>query len=62
MEAPLLLVYGQKDYYVHSYQYAFQKYVKNVEVVYVSNVKHQVPTLKGEELNAIIHQFVNKNK
>lgn len=62
IEAPLLLVYGQKDYYVHSYQYAFQKYVKNVEVVYVSNVKHQVPTLKGEELNAIIHQFVDKNK
>jgi len=60
MKGPLLLVYGKKDRYVHSYQKAFKKFVSNVEVVYVSNVRHQVPTLKANELNTIIHQFVHK--
>lgn len=60
MKGPLLLVYGKKDHYVHSYQKTFQKYVKNVEIVYVSNVRHQVPTLRAKELNTIIHQFVQK--
>ncbi|WP_243292308.1 alpha/beta hydrolase [Bacillus sp. FJAT-47783] len=58
--SPVLLIYGQEDHYVHHYQDPFIERIQDVDVVYVSNVKHQVPTLQAQALNQIIHQFIQK--
>lgn len=58
--SPVLLLYGQEDHYVHHYQYPFIERIQDVDVVFVSNVKHQVPTLQAQALNQIIHQFIQK--
>ncbi|WP_223700526.1 alpha/beta fold hydrolase [Sutcliffiella deserti] len=58
---PILLVYGQKDFYVHHYQKEFIKLHQNTQVIYVSKAKHQVPTKFPNEFNAILKGFVNKN-
>ncbi|RXJ02734.1 alpha/beta hydrolase [Anaerobacillus alkaliphilus] len=61
LTVPLLLVYGEKDHYVHHYQDIFLDKVKtDVDIVYISGVKHQVPTKKSMELNRIIYNFVKR--
>ncbi len=58
---PLLLVYGGKDHYVHHYQKIFLEKVKtDVDIVYISNAKHQIPTKYSNELNKIISNFIKK--
>ncbi|MGD6780589.1 alpha/beta fold hydrolase [Sutcliffiella horikoshii] len=59
---PILLVYGQKDYYVHHYQYKFITRHHNTRVIYVSGAKHQIPTKHSTVLNAITKQFIQKQK
>lgn len=62
LQCPLLLVYGEKDYYVHSYEALFRKHVSNTASVYVSGVKHQVPTKNPNELNRILLHFLRELK
>lgn len=59
LNVPLLLIYGGKDHYVHHYQKIFQEKVKtNVDIVYISGAKHQIPTKHSLELNKIISNFI----
>lgn len=59
LTVPLLLVYGANDYYVHHYQKIFlEKVQTKVDIVYISNAKHQIPTRHSLELNKIITNFV----
>lgn len=61
LTVPLLLVYGANDHYVHHYQKIFLEKVKtNVDLVYISNAKHQIPTKHSLELNKIIANFINR--
>ncbi|MFB5664176.1 alpha/beta fold hydrolase [Alteribacillus sp. HJP-4] len=63
LEAPLLLIYGSRDWYVHYYQYLFYKYAVRApkDVVFVSGIGHQVPTLTPDSYNAIVSRFVREN-
>lgn len=58
ISSPILLVYGQRDYYVHHYQREFVSRLPNTRVVYVSGAKHQIPTKFPNELNAITKEFI----
>lgn len=61
LNVPLLLVYGANDHYVHHYQKIFlEKVPTDVDIVYISGAKHQIPTKHAAELNKIIYNFVNK--
>lgn len=60
LTVPLLLVYGANDYYVHHYQKTFLKKVPDVDIVYISNAKHQLPTKNSLELNKIITNFMKR--
>ncbi|MFY4773569.1 alpha/beta fold hydrolase [Metabacillus sp. RGM 3146] len=57
ISCPLLLIYGEKDTYIHSYEYLFRKYIPFAKTVYISDAKHQIPTKFPYELNSIIKQF-----
>lgn len=61
LTVPLLLVYGANDHYVHHYQEIFLENVPtDVDIVYISGAKHQIPTKHYNELNRIIYNFVKK--
>ncbi|MGY4688383.1 alpha/beta fold hydrolase [Salibacterium sp. K-3] len=62
LRAPLLLLYGTRDWYVHYYQYLFYKYAVQApkDVVRVSGVGHQIPTLKPDVYNAVVTEFIRK--
>lgn len=60
--APLLLIYGEMDYYVHHYQKEFTACLPDTKVAYVSGAKHQVPTKFPNELNAITREFIRTLK
>lgn len=60
---PLLLVYGQRDDYVHHYRHLFEKYITGeVTMILVGNVAHQIPTKKVHAFNQIIKEFVKENE
>lgn len=58
IKAPILLVYGQRDYYVHHYQDEFKAYHPDTKVIYIGKAGHQVPTKFPDELNAVVHSFI----
>ncbi|TMW72129.1 alpha/beta fold hydrolase [Alteribacter natronophilus] len=61
--SPVLLVYGQCDYYVHHYRYIFQKHLRvSCDVIYVSMANHQLPTKHPKELNRILKEFTEKTR
>ncbi|OIJ21816.1 hydrolase [Anaerobacillus alkalidiazotrophicus] len=61
LTVPLLLVYGANDHYVHHYQNIFREKVKtDVDIVYISGAKHQIPTKYSLELNKIISNFIKR--
>jgi pimeloyl-ACP methyl ester carboxylesterase len=60
IKVPLLLIYGSKDYYLQSYQYLFRMLIRDIEVVYIQGVKHQVPTRSPHECNALIREWMRR--
>ncbi|NEU30445.1 alpha/beta hydrolase [bacterium LRH843] len=62
LSVPLLLMYGKRDRYMMSYLLPFCQKVKDVEIVLISEVAHQVPTKRPEECNAIIHQWIKRKR
>ncbi|WP_088104188.1 alpha/beta fold hydrolase [Halalkalibacter urbisdiaboli] len=62
INVPLLLIYGAKDYYIQSYQYLFRRLIHDVEVVYIQQTKHQVPTKASHECNAVIRSWLKRKK
>ncbi|WP_078381249.1 alpha/beta fold hydrolase [Sutcliffiella halmapala] len=61
IKAPILLVYGQRDYYVHHYQKEFAALHQQTQIIYISKAKHQVPTRFPNEFNTILQIFINKH-
>ncbi|MGO4889115.1 alpha/beta fold hydrolase [Anaerobacillus sp. MEB173] len=57
---PILLVYGEREYYMHHYQDIFLKNVNDVEIVYVSKSLHQVPTKHYREFNHLLKDFIER--
>ncbi|KAB8138887.1 alpha/beta hydrolase [Gracilibacillus oryzae] len=58
LSCPLLLIYGQRDYYIHDYQHLYKSKVNDVEIVYIEKAKHQVPTKYYNECNAVIMNWM----
>lgn len=59
---PILLVYGQRDYYVHHYRLKFINRHRNSKIVYINGARHQIPTKHSTVLNTITKQFIQKQK
>lgn len=62
LSVPLLLLYGEYDLYMRSYLFPFCQKVKDVEVVFVNEVAHQVPTKRPDECNTIIHNWIQRKR
>ncbi|MDG5787369.1 alpha/beta hydrolase [Evansella sp. AB-P1] len=61
IHCPVLLIYGQRDDYVHHYRHLFQQYIAgDVSMILVGNTAHQVPTKKVHALNHILKDFMRK--
>ncbi|MDQ0254776.1 pimeloyl-ACP methyl ester carboxylesterase [Evansella vedderi] len=60
INVPILLMYGSRDYYLQNYQHFFRKVVRDIEVVYISGVKHQVPTKAPHACNALIRGWLKR--
>ncbi|WP_226680771.1 alpha/beta fold hydrolase [Sutcliffiella horikoshii] len=58
IKCPIVLIYGQRDYYVHHYQYKFMTSHHNTKVVYISGARHQIPTKHPTVLNMIMKKFI----
>ena len=58
--APLLLIYGKRDFYMRSYLLPYCQKVKDIDIVLVSNVAHQVPTKRPDECNQIIDNWIKR--
>ncbi len=59
---PVLLLYGVKDRGFFSYGQLLHKYLRHSKLVFIDNVKHQVPTKADKEFNQRIRNFVNQLK
>lgn len=59
---PVLLVYGEKDKGFHSYARLLYTRLPNSTLVYIQQVKHQIPTRAFRELHRLIVDFVDKHK
>ena len=55
---PVLLVYGAKDHGFHPYARLALKNLPHSQLVFVPDVKHQIPTKAANELNLLIKNFV----
>ncbi len=59
--SPVLLVYGQWDYYVHHYRFIFQeKLTVPYDVIYIGKATHQLPTKHAKVLNHVLDEFMKK--
>lgn len=59
IKQPVLLLYGEKDKQFHPYAHLISQKLPNNELVFVKNVKHQLPTKAAMEVNHLIKQFIN---
>lgn len=60
LSVPLLLLYGTRDLYMRSYLLPFCQKVKDIEIVMVSEVAHQIPTKRPDECNTIIENWIKR--
>ncbi|WP_096185912.1 alpha/beta fold hydrolase [Evansella halocellulosilytica] len=61
IQCPILLIYGERDDYVHHYRHLFRTHCQTeVSIILVGETGHQVPTKKGHALNHILKQFIKK--
>ncbi len=60
LKVPLLLLYGKNDFYMRSYLLPFCENVKDIDIVFVSDVAHQVPTKRPDECNTIIDRWIKR--
>jgi pimeloyl-ACP methyl ester carboxylesterase len=58
IDTPILLVYGKKDKQFHPYAKLLQKKLRHSELIFVKQVKHQIPTKAYKELNQLIKEFI----
>lgn len=60
IQAPVLLLHGEKDKDFIPYGHLIQKYLPNSRMHYISGVKHQIPTKNYKEVNQRIKEFVQQ--
>ncbi|WP_093052958.1 alpha/beta fold hydrolase [Salipaludibacillus aurantiacus] len=61
IQCPVLLLYGNRDDYVHHYRHLFHEKVSGpVETILLGDVGHQLPTKKSSAVHHLIKQFVKK--
>ncbi|MED3646461.1 alpha/beta hydrolase [Halalkalibacterium halodurans] len=60
LTVPLLVLYGDHDYYIHSTKRPFIDHVKDLELVYIDGSTHQIPTHHPAELNGIIRSWAKR--
>jgi pimeloyl-ACP methyl ester carboxylesterase len=58
IKVPVLLLDGTRDFYLHSYQRMLEQYIENTTKVFISKARHQLPTKHADEVNRIIHQYM----
>lgn len=66
IRVPVLLIDGTRDFYLHSYQKMLERDIENTTKVFISKARHQIPTKHADEVNRIIHEYmenleVNRN-
>ncbi|ANB57410.1 alpha/beta hydrolase family protein [Anoxybacillus sp. B7M1] len=57
LTVPLLIIYGNRDYYLHAYETIFKAYVPHARAIYIDKARHQIPTRHADELNAILTSY-----
>lgn len=62
INVPVLLIYGEKDRYIHHYHKPFAEAISNIDIVYISGARHRIPTRHYYELNQIIDRFCLNHK
>jgi pimeloyl-ACP methyl ester carboxylesterase len=60
IQVPMLLIYGKLDTVSPSYTLMFYPEIKDLDVVFVEGVAHQVPTKKPKQCNAIIDSWIKR--
>ncbi|WP_416147805.1 alpha/beta fold hydrolase [Salipaludibacillus sp. HK11] len=59
IHCPVLLLYGNRDDYVHHYRHAFRTCASGpVHTVLVGDVGHQLPTKRASAVKQVVRQFV----
>lgn len=59
IHAPVLLVYGKKDKEFHSYGELLHQRLPQSELVFIPNVKHQIPTKATRQLHEAMINFTS---
>lgn len=60
IQCPVLLVYGNKDQGFHSYGQLLHKYLPHNDLVYIRDVKHQIPSKAASSLQHAVTQFIGQ--
>lgn len=60
IKVPVLLIDGTRDFYMHGYQRMLERYIENTTKVFISKSRHQIPTKHADEVNRIIHQYMQE--
>ncbi|QOR68325.1 alpha/beta hydrolase [Cytobacillus suaedae] len=58
LRVPVLLIDGTRDHYLHSYQKMLERYIETTTKVFISKARHQIPTKYANEVNRIIHEYM----
>ncbi|KHF38769.1 alpha/beta fold hydrolase [Halalkalibacter okhensis] len=62
LTVPVLLIYGKLDAVSPLYSLLFFQQLKDVDVVLVNGVAHQVPTKRPDQCNAIIDSWIKRKQ
>jgi pimeloyl-ACP methyl ester carboxylesterase len=58
IKSPILLIYGQKDQGFHRYAKLLHEKLPQNELMWIQDMKHQIPTKAAFQLNSLIKQFI----
>lgn len=62
IQAPMLLIYGEKDKGFHRYAVKLQRYLPHYHLYWLKGAKHQIPTKQAREMNGIIARWVRNQE
>lgn len=62
INSPILLIYGQKDQGFHRYAKLLHEKLPQNELIWIQDVKHQLPTKAAFQLNSLLKQFISTYK
>lgn len=62
IQVPVLLIYGKQDFVGRPYMVKFYKELKDLDIVLVDGVAHQVPTKRPDQCNTIIDGWIKRKQ